>query len=118
MEKPKEGINIENTEKIDFEALRHQVELIKEEEMAKKEKGEYHDPHFDFIEPNELIEEDLIIFDKFLKKILTRGDFFGYKVSGEMSSPRLEFKAWLGNKLQVEEWFDPELKDWKDSTKI
>jgi hypothetical protein len=117
MEKIKENIE-NNTEKIDFEGLRQQVESIQKVEMAKKEKGEHYDPHFDFIKPNELIEKDFIIFHKFLKETLTKGDFFNYNASGEMSGSRLEFKAWLGNKLQVEEWFIPELKDWNDSKKV
>jgi hypothetical protein len=115
MEKLKEGINIENTEEIYFESLRHQVELIKKEEMMKKDNGEKYDPHFDFVEPNKLTEEDLIIFDKFLKKILTKEEFAYYKPLGGLGDSRAEFKYWLSNKVLCDgnlEWFDPNmLKD-------
>jgi hypothetical protein len=113
MEKLEEGINIENnTEKIDFEALHQQVESIKREEMIKKNNGGKYDPHFDFVEPDKLIEEDLIIFDKFLKKILTKKEFSYYKPLGGLGDARLEFKAWLGNKVLCDgnlEWFDSDM---------
>ena len=66
MEKIKEKLNNDPN----FEALRHQVELIKKEEMIKKENGEDYDTHFDIIDPSKLTDEDLLIFDK-SKKLST-----------------------------------------------
>lgn len=110
-EKIEKNINIEE---IDFDALRKKVGLIKKEEMAKKEKGENYDPHFDFIESDKLIEEDLMIFDKFLNKILTKKELADYKIFGKVDNPRVEFKYWLSNRVLCNgnlEWFDHDM--WK-----
>lgn len=119
MEKFGRNINIEKERTIDFGELRSKVELIKKEEMAKKERGEFFDVHFEDIDPKELSEESLEIFDKFLNKTLTRGEFYDYKVSGGINDSQVNFKAYLGNKLQRREnleWFDPEeFELWKKS---
>jgi len=112
-------MNIEKERATDFDELRRKIELIKKEEMAKKERGEFFDIHFEDIDPEELNEESLKIFDKFLNKTLTRGEFSDYKVSGGPNDSQVNFKAYLGNKLQYKEnlkWFDPdEFELWKKS---
>ncbi len=117
MEKIEEKLNNEP----DFESLRQKVAEIQKEEMIKKEKGEYYDPHFDFINPEILTEEDLIIFDKFLKKILTREEFENYRVPGTINDPRLEFRGFLGNKLGLVDnlkWFNPkDFETWEKAKK-
>ena len=112
-------MNIEKERATDFDELRRKIELIKKEEMAKKERGEFFDIHFEDIDPKELSEESLNIFSRFLDKTLTRGEFSDYKVSGGINDSQVNFKAYLGNKLQRREnleWFDPdEFELWKKS---
>jgi len=119
MEKFARHINIEKERAMDFDELRRKIELIKKEEMAKKERGEFFDIHFEDIDPKELSEESLNIFSRFLDKTLTRGEFSDYKVSGGINDSQVNFKAYLGNKLQRREnleWFDPdEFELWKKS---
>ncbi|HPT39998.1 MAG TPA: hypothetical protein PLQ44_00060 [Candidatus Paceibacterota bacterium] len=119
MEKFARHINIEKERATDFDELRRKIELIKKEEMAKKERGEFFDIHFEDIDPKELSEESLNIFSRFLDKTLTRGEFSDYKVSGGINDSQVNFKAYLGNKLQRREnleWFDPdEFELWKKS---
>jgi hypothetical protein len=100
-----------NTEKIDFEALRQQVESIQKVEMAKKENGEDYDTHFDIIDSSKLTEEDLLIFDKFLKKVLTKKDMANYKIIERNDSPSANFEWYLINKLQCAKWFNFEGSD-------
>lgn len=118
MEKFERNINIEKERTTDFEELRSKVELIKKEEMAKKERGEFFDIYFEDIDPKELSEESLNIFSKFLNKTLTREEFSNYQVSGNAHDSQINFKSYLANKLQYKEnleWFDPdELRLWRE----
>ena len=69
-------IPINKIEKIS--ALRQSVQKIKAGELAKKAKKETYNPHFDGINPEELDEIDLEIYEKIANKLLTREELEKY----------------------------------------
>jgi hypothetical protein len=106
---------MENFEKQDpLEVLRSQIEQIKEEEMKKKEEKKYADPHYDHINPAELTEADLKIFEKFRKDELTLEEFDEYRkgFNSESTESSKYFSAWVANKLSAK-IMEEELKKFK-----
>lgn len=129
-------------EKIDYESLRQKLRWLKEENERKKEKydsaawpvedldnnielAKAHelarpDPHFDFIDPEALTEDDLWIFKRFIDEdpTLTMEDLVKHrriiasrpleerkKYGRTIDDPRQNFVAWLINKMMRREFF-------------
>ncbi len=113
MEQPK------NIEQFSDEFLRGEIRRIEEAEIAKKQKGEYANPHFISEKNDKLADnlrpEDLDIYRDFIKQTLTPEKFCNYKMSMRNSKlnaehPLARFAAWLSNQLFYEEnqkWFNP-----------
>lgn len=103
---------------IDFEGLWQEIAAIKNDELAKKERGEKYNPHFQDFCPSELTEEDLEIYQEFRERRLDRERFLAYqrsmlgrRVEEPLKDTRMNFMGWLVNQLMGEEnlkWFDPE----------
>ena len=105
-----------------YEVWRQEIVDIGTAEMAKKEKGEKYDPHFDVLNPQELTEADLDIFRAFKEKALKKEDYALYQEEtrretqqGIFTESRSNFSAWLVNKINADlelmaQW-DPKHKD-------
>jgi hypothetical protein len=107
--------NFESKEKqINFEKLRQEIADLKTVELKKKEEKKQYNPHFDNIEPGVLTEEDLDKYQKYLDGTLTKEEFLQYQSNfrgvEDENDPRLNFMAWLTNKITTREW----LKKWKE----
>jgi len=97
------------------EGLKKEIEEIKNSEMIKKEEGESSDPHWSEIETKDLISEDLVIYEKYKNKTLTRKEFSAYieKILKQENSSRRTFSEWLSNKVTVLFW-ERELKNFQE----
>ncbi len=108
--------------KTELDIFREEIAEMKKIEMEKKEQQEKYNPHFNEIEPNTLIEEDLDIYKKCSTGSLKKEEFLKYQSQfreiKDNKDPRFNFMAWLGNKLNTLEWYkrwNPEFykdKEW------
>jgi hypothetical protein len=90
--------------KSELEIFRVEIRAILEQEMGKKKRGEGYNPHFNFIDPEQLTDADLLIYKKFKDKTLTRQDFLEYKAgmaNFDMYSARACFQMWLSNQIST-----------------
>ncbi len=107
--------NIESFEqkKSEIDLFREEIENIRKREMEKKEQEEKYDPHFDDIKPEELTEEDRVIYEKFKDDSMIFKEFSDYqqrvlseadarRVSGAKES-RVNFCAWITNRISGDE---------------
>lgn len=99
---PKEILEKKESE---LEKFEEEMQRIKERELAKKEKGENYDAHWDDIEPADLKEEDMIICKKYQKEMPLKQllkDFEEYReqfLKAQADDSRSNFCAWLANKI-------------------
>lgn len=89
---------IQDIEKLEgvkeLEFLRQEIEKIKEESK---------DPHFQEINPKDLIDEDLDIYRKLRNKELTESDLNNYRDKiGSKEKSRTAFAEYVTNKLNIE----------------
>lgn len=74
------------------EKFRQKLSEMKAAEMAKKEKGEEYDPHWDYINPEDFTDEQAVydaeILKKFQEKTLTFDEFNDARNEVSMSLPK------------------------------
>jgi hypothetical protein len=104
--------------------LRQEIADLKAGELKKKEKKQEYNPHFEEIDPIDLLNQDLTIYRKFKEKSLAKEEFMEYQSGFKLLSEnkqnisRSYLMAFISNqlvKIENQEWFDP--KNYKEMMK-
>lgn len=105
----------------EFDKFVKEMETRKKLELSKKKRGKHYDPHWDGIDPSDLAEEDWAIHKKFKEKIPTDKlleDFLQYRENVPwQNQSRVNFNAWLGNKINARMLLEEMLEDFKKQKK-
>ena len=103
--------------KSELDLFQKEISEIKKKEMEKKEKneGKSYNPHFNEINPEELTDEDRIIYEKFKDGSMTLEDLEKYRKSvfsrideaaGITDEDRVIYKKFKNREITRDEFFD------------
>ncbi len=105
----------------EFDKFVQEMETRKKLNLSKKERGQHYNPHWDSIDSSDLAEEDLAIYKKFREKIpmdKLLGEYERYRENVPwQNKSRINFSAWLGNKINARMMLGITLEDFKKQKK-
>lgn len=99
-----ENIHVPEAAMPDVQMFRETIAGLKRIEEEKRARGESSTAHFQWVNPEELLEEDARIYQKYLDNDLTKEEFIQYRKQFDhvsIEDSRHGFAAYIGNKLAV-----------------